>query len=98
MAAISEILRALVASGLTFIALTIFWVGFKIYRGSRNEYERNRSRARSPWMVFIGGLNPRRDGARDDKVAAGLAIRADTNEWIEQGRFSDEALHDVLAR
>ena len=98
MAAISEISRACVASGLMFFALCVFWVGLKILRGSRNEYERNRSRAKNPWIVFTGGINPRRDGTRDDKIAAGLAINIDSNEWVEQGRYSDEALHDVLAR
>jgi hypothetical protein len=46
--------------------------------------------------VLLGRVNPRRDGIRDDKVAAGLAIKG--KEWVEQGRFSDEALHDVLER
>jgi|HubBroStandDraft_4_1064222.scaffolds.fasta_scaffold308956_2 hypothetical protein len=96
--AASEIFRASVGSCLIFLSLCVLWVGIKILRGRRNEYERNRSRASSAWAVFTGALNPRRDGRRDDKVAAGLAISTTTNEWVEQGRYSDEALHDVVTR
>jgi hypothetical protein len=95
-AAFFEIVRVTVSSGLVFLSLCMIWFGVRL-GGSRNEYNRNRSRADSWWVVFTGRINPRRDGARDDKVAAGLAIKVDTNEWVEQGRYSDEALHDALS-
>lgn len=94
--ALSEISRSVIAAGLIFVSLCVFAVGAKIALGNANEYARNRTRAKSPWQVFTGGVNPRRDGVRDDKVAAGLAIKISTSQWVEQGRFSDEALHDVL--
>lgn len=89
--------RSVAAAGLVFFGLCVFWFGFQVLTGTKSEYDRNRSRARSPKDVFLGRVSPRRDGDRDDKVAAGIAIRRNPTEWLEQGRFSQEALHDVMA-
>jgi len=94
--AFSEFARSIAAAGILFLALCVLWFGKKIYFGNASEYRRNRIRAHSAMDVLLGRVNPRRDGIRDDKVAAGLAIKG--KEWVEQGRFSDEALHDVLER
>lgn len=97
LAASFEALRAIAISGLVFLALCSLWFGFKVIAGTKSEYDRNRNRAKSPLAVFLGNISPRGDGDRDDKVAAGVAIRHSSNTWVEQGRYSQEALHDVLA-
>lgn len=94
--ALTEIVRAVSASALLFFSLCFFWIAFRIFRSSANEYERNRSQAKSPLDVFLGRVPTKRDGVRNHNVAAGVAIDRRSNRWIEQGRYSDEAIHDVL--
>lgn len=94
--AVAEVVRSSAAALILFFSLCVFWAGVKIVRCNSSEYKRNAVRASSILSVFMGDVKTRRDGLRDDKVAAGLALR--TGRWVEQGRFSDEALHDALER
>lgn len=95
--ATSEVVRALIGAGAITIALVFFRVGWLILIGDSNEYEGNRRRIKSWRNVYRGTVPTKYDGARDDKLAAGVAIDARRNRWVEQGRLSDEALRDVLA-
>jgi len=36
-------------------------------------------------------------GFRDYQAAAGLAVGLDTNQWVEQGRLSDEVVSEMLS-
>ena len=86
--------------GTAFICASFcfFWVGFLLWRGSHNEYERNRARVKkSIQNVIFGTVPTSHDGVRDDKVSAGIALDKNNGRWVEQGRLSDEALEDILA-
>jgi hypothetical protein len=76
------------------IAIAVFHIGWRIMKGDPNEYERNRQRVKSFKNTVHGTIPTKYDGGRDDKIAAGIAVK--NGQWIEQGRLSDEALRDVL--
>ena len=93
---LTEILRATIGVVAVFVALVCFRVGYLIFAGDPNEYEENRRRI-GPWKNNFRGTVPTLyDVTRSDKVAAGIAIDVKTNQWVEQGRLSDEALRDAL--
>jgi len=85
-----------------FTGLCMLRIAILILMGDRNEYDRNRNRVTpgipGVWTILRGEVATKHDGIRDDKVAAGIAIDLRENCWREQGRLSDEALRDVLAR
>lgn len=93
-----DLSSAILASISVFFGLCFLRIGILVLRGDRNEYDRNRNRVRSIGQILHGDIPTKYDGTRDDKVAAGIAIDLRTNEWREQGRLSDEALRDALAR
>lgn len=93
-----EVLATIAVATSAVVGICFLRVGFLLMRGDANEYERNRSRV-GAWQNIIRGTVPTKyDGTRDDRLAAGVAIDVRNNRWVEQGRLSDEALQDVLAR
>jgi len=94
---IQDILYGAVAVTLLVFGLRILRVGYLVLRGNSGIYERNRERVGTIWAPFAGKVPTKFDGARDDLVAAGVAIDLKENKWVEQGRLSDEALQDALA-
>ena len=86
----------LVVSGTIAVFFSILLL--RIIRGNANEYERNRSRAQSFFQTLRGKVPIRYDGTRDARVSAGIAVDRKTNEWIDQGRLSDEAIAAALRR
>ena len=91
----TDLVRVVVVAGILVLAIVVARLGYLIWTGDANEYERNRHRVKSLRNTMQGTVPTKYDGTRDDKVAAGIALK--DGQWIEQGRLSDEALHDVLA-
>jgi hypothetical protein len=91
-----EIIRILVVAVAFIIAMRCFSLAYRLFCGDPNEYEQNRRRVGSLKANLFGRVPTSFDGARDYRVAAGLAINRRTNEWVEQGRLSSEALASVL--
>jgi hypothetical protein len=99
---VEDLVGAALAGVSVFFGLCMLRIAALIFLGDRNEYDRNRNRvaqgASGLRTILRGEVPTKYDGVRDDKVAAGVAIDLRTNRWREQGRLSDEALRDVLAR
>jgi hypothetical protein len=95
---VTNIAAPIVGTLLIVVAIWTGWVASSVWRGSHNEYERNRARTRKSFLkIFFGTVPTFHDGVRDDKVSAGIALDRKNNRWIEQGRLSDEAIDDILA-
>jgi hypothetical protein len=92
---LADLIRVGAVAAIVVLAIVVGRIGYVIWTGDANEYERNRHRVKSLKNSVSGTVPTKYDGTRDDKVAAGIAIK--DGKWIEQGRLSDEALHDVLA-
>lgn len=45
--------------------------------------------------VFKGDIVRSHDGKRDSVIQAGIAVNSD-NEWIEQGRLSEDSVQNIL--
>lgn len=69
---------------------------WRVYLTDRSEYIRNQERSVSPRTVIRGGALSFFDSARDERVSAGIAVDTKTNEWVEQGKLSEEAIFNVL--
>jgi hypothetical protein len=95
---LADLIGAVFTGTSLLLGICLIRVGIVVFRGNRNEYNRNRNRLGGSLLRVIRGDIPTKyDGTRDDKVAAGVAIDLKRNEWKEQGRLSDEALRDALA-
>jgi hypothetical protein len=82
---------------LTFALMIITYRLYRAYRTDRrSEYAKNRARSPSLSAVARGAAPSFYDGVRDERVAAGIAVNTKTNEWVEQGRLSEEAISSVL--
>jgi hypothetical protein len=92
---IGQAIGLVIAGGLT---LVFFVLGWRVAFGNATEYERNRRRAKNIKQTFLGKVPPVFDGTRDARISAGLAVDRKTNQWIEQGRLSDEAVASALRR
>jgi hypothetical protein len=86
----------LLLTGVATVNLAI--LALKVFRGDPAEYERNRTRTVSWRNIWRGQVPTAVDGARDYLVASGLAVDRRTNEWIEQGRLSAEAISATLRK
>ena len=93
-----DLLGALFTAFSIFLGFCLLRIGVLVLRGNKNEYDRNKSRVKNFPNIINGRVPTNRDGLRDDKVAAGIAVDLRNNSWQEQGRLSDEALRDALAR
>jgi hypothetical protein len=67
-------------------------LAWRIWRGNRIEYDRNRQRTGSFRKAIRGEVETVFDGTRDYRVSAGVAVDRKKNEWVEQGRLSAEAV------
>ncbi|MFO1080358.1 MAG: hypothetical protein U1E23_07020 [Reyranellaceae bacterium] len=91
-----EVIRAFVIAGGLTLAFVFVRIGVAILRADRSTYARNRLRTRTTGDAIKGDVSPNYDGARDYQVAAGIAIDRRRNQWIEQGKLSNEAVANVL--
>ncbi len=73
---------------LAISAVILFRLGVTILKSDPTEYKLNREITKSP---FKGVVNPR----KDSRAQAGMIINK-KNEWVEQGRISDEAIDSIL--
>lgn len=71
------------------MALILFKLGFTLLKADSREYNLNRDISESP---FKGTL---KNQGKDSRSQAGMVIN-NNNEWVEQGRISDEAIDSVL--
>jgi|SRR5260370_39304395 len=95
----SDIARGVAILVLIPLACTFLVVAYKLirlYRTDRAEYVRNQLRSRSTGAVVRGEATSFYDGVRDERVAAGIAINTKTNQWVEQGKLSEEAVASLL--
>lgn len=93
-----DVLRALLWVFGGTISIGFAAVAFKIWRGDRVEYARNRMRTPSALAALKGDIPTSFDGKRDFRVAAGVVIDNTTNEWRESGRLSEEAISSIFGR
>ena len=85
----------LVAGAGSIVFALLAW---RVWRGNRLEYDRNRRRTGSVMRAFRGEIPTMHDGTRDYRVSAGVAVDIDKNEWVEQGRLSTEAISAAIRR
>ena len=100
-AVIVDALRGVATVILIPLAITFFFVAYRLtkaYLRDRSEYVKNKSRCVSPMAVIRGEAPTFFDGIRDERVVAGVAVDMKSNQWVEQGRLSQEALSGVLNR
>lgn len=92
-----EILQTLGIIMLGAFAVRLAILAYRLWRGDPVEYEQNRLRTGgSFWATLRGEIPTVFDGTRDYRVAAGIAVNRETNEWVEQGRLSSDAISAVL--
>jgi hypothetical protein len=95
----SDIARGAAIWVLIPLAFTFFAIAYKLlrlYRTDRVEYVRNQQRSESTASVIRGDAKSFYDGVRDERVAAGIAVDTKKNEWVEQGKLSEEAVASLL--
>lgn len=74
-----------------------FRVGFALLGANRAELDAMRERVPSVAAVAFGEVKAERDGRRDHRVHAGIAVDRHTNTWVPRGQASKDAL-DVIYR
>jgi len=77
-------------------AITLVMLALRIMFSAKSDYQTNFEHSSSFRDVLRGKVRTTYDGSRDFTVKAGLAIDTNTNEWIEQGALSDEAIDTIL--
>lgn len=88
----------MIALGCLFglLAITFGIVTWRLFNGDKADYERNRLRHKTYFSPILGTVNSTHEGNRDYRVAAGLAVDLRKNQWVAQGRLSEEAIDSVL--
>jgi hypothetical protein len=71
------------------IALILFKLGFTVLKADPREYRLNKEISDSPLKGTL------KNQGNDSRSQAGMIIN-NKNEWVEQGRISDEAIDSVL--
>ena len=79
-------------------AIACIFLAYRVAFGNKIEYERNRHRAKNIKRTVLGLVPSIFDGTRDARVSAGIAVDRKKNEWLEQGRLSNEAVASALRR
>lgn len=79
--------------GIGSIALAVLAV--YVFFSDPLEYRRNKSRSKNIKSSAMGTISRSHDGFRDSRVHAGLAVN-NKNEWVEQGRLSDESIDGIF--
>ncbi|WP_287962317.1 hypothetical protein [Alcanivorax sp.] len=91
-----EVFKALVLFGGVAIFSICIAVATRILTSDKSSYEYNRSRNSKVANALLGRVPTFHEGRRTHHVKAGLAVNTKTNEWVEQGTLSDEAIDSVL--
>ena len=78
--------------------IACLFLAYRVAFGNKLEYDRNRRRAGNFKKTFFGQVPSTFDGTRDSRVSAGIAVDSRKNEWVEQGRLSNEAVASALRR
>lgn len=94
----SELIQAIVFLFAGVLAVSFFVAGYRVWAGDKREYDQNRLRVTSLVSAIRGTIPQSADGTRDSRVSAGLAVDLRTNEWIAQGRLSNESIAAALRK
>lgn len=86
----------LTALALGFLAAFLLFSAIRVFCVNTAKYHKNKARSQSLLSVFRGDLL-RDQNERRPIIQSGIAINA-KNEWVEQGRLSDEAVKDILRK
>ncbi len=92
-----EVLQGFLVLVFGVISVVALALAFRVWRSGDDAYRRNRDRTPSILAAMRDEVRTRTGGARDYQVAAGLAVDLRTNQWVEQGRLSGEAISEVLS-
>jgi len=78
--------------------ISVFSLRFGLYllRADKGAYDVNRNRSQSILNVLLGKVRTKKGDFRDFNVQAGLAVSTKTNNWVEQGILSDEAVDGLF--
>src|SRR5690349_8002815 len=87
----NELIEGVAIFALGMASVTCGLLAWRLFRGNRIEYDRNRRRSPSILKAVKGEIPTTHEGGRDYRVSAGIAVNR-KNEWVEQGRISSEAL------
>lgn len=93
---VGQILAATVIVVTGIISVILLKVAIRLIKANEGEYEQNRLLCRR----FSDGLFGRvRVPFRtpDFRVRAGIAVDTETNTWVTQGTWSDDAIRNLLA-
>lgn len=90
-----EISRAVVLLLGGSISITLFTLSVKLFTVDSADYNKNRDCYRNFMDPLRGTVLVHSEGSLNRRVQPGLAINKN-NEWVAQGRLSDEALDAVL--
>ncbi|MBF0145874.1 MAG: hypothetical protein HQL84_04850 [Magnetococcales bacterium] len=80
------------------VSVHLFVLGVRFLQCDRNQYELNKNLSKSILNVLRGGIKSDPNSDHGHLVRAGLAKRLDTDELIEQGELTEEALSPILRR
>lgn len=89
--AILAIVLLLGSVGISFLRLS-----FLLAKSDLTIYERCRSRTAGFMRAARGQVYPKSDLNRDHRYALGITINQKTNEWVDQGKLSDEAISELI--
>jgi hypothetical protein len=92
----NALVQSVIIFGCGVLAITFLFVGMRLWLTDKGEYDRNYERIGSFLDAIRGRVGTWHNGARHFRVNAGLAIDTQSNEWIEQGAISEEAIDAVL--
>lgn len=93
-----DLIRALLWSAGAVFLIGCVTVAFKVWRGDHVEYSRNRQRSTSLKAALRGEVPSLFDGNKNYRVAAGIVVDEETNEWKENGRLSEEAVSSTTQK
>lgn len=94
-----EVFRSVGLAVLIPLAISFLIIAVRLIRviaTDAEEYVRNQERSPSLRAIIRGEAPTLFDGARDERVMAGLAVDTNKNVWVEQGKLSEEAVSSVI--
>lgn len=91
-----QILEVAGAMVLAIIAVACFRFALRLYRFDATEYEKSRSRFKSPMGALRGDALMRRDSIPDGRVRAGMVYNMRANRIELNGKLSDAVVDRVL--
>ncbi|MHB8783398.1 MAG: hypothetical protein ACYDAX_08290 [Desulfobacteria bacterium] len=78
------------------VSCGFFWVGYKIWKSDQGDYQQNKDLTEKYLDPKSGTISARRDGVRDYRIKAGLAVNMRNRVWVEQGALSEESIDNIL--